>query len=137
MSTNPILIVEDEADLLTLFKLTLRQHAFTNPILTANGGRAAIQVLHEQTPAVVLLDLAMPQVNGNDVLLYMLSEPRLDQTRVVVVTAVPMRLSDEVAIRVNQTLIKPVGSRELETAVAQALNDFETTSSESHSSDAR
>jgi CheY-like chemotaxis protein len=124
MPIGPVLIVEDDPDLLTMFKTILRRTVRPELILTANGGDAALRILEEQTPAVVLLDLAMPHVSGNDVIHYILSQPRLDTSRIVVVTAVPMRLSVEGLARVSDVLTKPISPRDLESAVARFGAEF-------------
>src|SRR5579859_1592064 len=124
MPVGSILIVEDDPDLLTMFRTILRRTVRPELILTANGGDAALRVLQEQTPAVVLLDLAMPHVSGNDVIHYVLSQPRLDASRIVVVTAVPMRLSVEGLARVSDVLTKPISPRDLESAVARFGAEF-------------
>lgn len=125
MNANPILIVEDEADLLALFQVMLRRRTYPNPIITALGGKEALEVLNTEAPAVVLLDLAMPGVSGNDVIAYILANEQLSRTQIVVVTAVPMRLDEELAPRISAMLIKPVAPHDLDNAVAQALADFE------------
>jgi len=88
-------------------------------ILTANGGEAGLLLLEQHTPSVVVLDLAMPHINGNDVIHYILSQSRLDDARIIVVTAVPMRLSVEGLARVSAVLTKPVAPRELEQTVSR------------------
>jgi len=124
MTVGPVLVVEDDADLLALFKTVLKRSLNAGQILTASGGEAAIKILAETTPAVIVLDLAMPHVNGNDVIHYILSQPRLDLTRIVVVTAVPMRLSVEGLARVSDVLVKPVNPHDLEHAVSRLDAEF-------------
>ncbi len=124
MPIGPVLIVEDDPDLLTMFRTILRRTVRPELILTANGGDAALRLLETQTPAVILLDLAMPHTSGNDVIHYILSQPRLDTSRIVVVTAVPMRLSVEGLARVSDVLTKPISPRDLESAVARFGAEF-------------
>ncbi len=119
MTVGSVLIVEDDSDLLMLFRTVLKRSMSVEQIFTASGGEAAIKLLGEQTPDVIVLDLAMPHTNGNDVIHFILSQPRLDTTRIVVVTAVPMRLSVEGLGRVSQVLVKPVNPHDLEHAITQ------------------
>jgi CheY-like chemotaxis protein len=133
MPIGPVLIVEDDPDLLTMFKTILRRTVRPELILTANGGDAALRNLKAQTPSVVLLDLAMPHVSGNDVIHYVLSQPRLDSSRIVVVTAVPMRLSVEGLARVSDVLTKPISPRDLENAVARFGAEFAANASDDKS----
>lgn len=118
--TRPVLIVEDDIDLLFMFKTIIQRSISADLILTANGGEEGVALLAEHVPSVIVLDLAMPHINGNDVIHYILSDPRLDESRIIVVTAVPMRLSVEGLARVSAVLTKPVSPRELD----QIVNHF-------------
>lgn len=80
-----VMLVEDEPDLLTLFGGMMQRQGYT--VLQANGGAEAIALLRTHTPDLIVLDLAMPQVNGFDVLAMIQQTSRLDQTIVVVLTA--------------------------------------------------
>ncbi len=121
MSADLILIVEDEPDLLNLFKRIISRKDSHYEVLTANGGAEALRILAAQTPALVILDLAMPHVSGNDVIAYIRSQTRLDQTQVVLATAVPMRLDEENVGRVVQVLVKPFSPMILEEVVNKLL----------------
>ncbi len=123
MAPGNVLIVEDETDLLQLFKTVLKRSRDPQTILTAAGGAEAIRILQTETPAVIVLDMAMPYISGNDVIQYIMSEPRLDKTLILVVSAVPMLLSEESMVRVAATLIKPVTTRDLEAAVNRLLQE--------------
>ncbi|GEM_PF-1007089 len=136
MEALSVLIVEDEPDLLALFQTVLKRSRRIDTILTASGGEAAIRILKQEVPNLVILDLAMPHVSGNDVIRYILSEPRLDKMLVMVVTAVPMRLSNESIPRVAMTLIKPVSPRNLEAGVMQLLTSPHLESLESSTEEA-
>ena len=116
---RPVLIIEDDSDLLFMFKTILQRSISEENILTANGGEAGLAYLSEHTPSVIVLDLAMPHINGNDVIHYILSQSRLDDAKIIVVTAVPMRLSVEGLARVSAVLTKPVSPKELEQTVAR------------------
>ena len=61
-----VLIVDDDPQVRNILATALRQKALT--IDEAVNGRQAIDMLHENVYAVVLLDLMMPQVDGFGVL---------------------------------------------------------------------
>jgi len=116
---RPVLIVEDDTDLLFMFKTILQRSISAENILTAAGGEAGVALLAKHTPSVIVLDLAMPHINGNDVIHFILSQPHLDDAKIIVVTAVPMRLSVEGLARVSAVLTKPVAPRDLEQTVTR------------------
>jgi len=60
---SKILIVDDEIQLTTLFKFYLEEHT-DYEIFTANSGNAALKLVEQHRPDLVLLDIIMPDMNG-------------------------------------------------------------------------
>jgi signal transduction histidine kinase/DNA-binding response OmpR family regulator/HAMP domain-containing protein len=60
-----ILIVDDHEDFALAFKALLSQDGFN--VKVATGGREALDVLKSSTPALILLDLVMPGMDGFEV----------------------------------------------------------------------
>lgn len=58
-----VVVVDDEPDLILLVERILTRHGFS-VVGTAADGRAGIELVAEVQPDVVLLDLAMPEVDG-------------------------------------------------------------------------
>lgn len=62
-----VLVVDDDPDLLTLVGLQLRQHG--HRVLTAASGPEALALVAEKgAPEVAVLDVAMPEMNGLELL---------------------------------------------------------------------
>ena len=120
MSTPSILIVDDKQDLLDLFTASLRRLPYR--ILTAPSGDTALAILEQETPALILLDIAMPHVSGIDVLHRVRQVPRLDATRIIIVTAVPSRVEREDEDLFDRLIAKPITPRALEQAVLEVLS---------------
>jgi DNA-binding response OmpR family regulator len=57
-----VLIVEDDADLNRLMELDLKRHGYE--VYTARDGREGLRLFHETRPNLVLLDVALPGMNG-------------------------------------------------------------------------
>jgi two-component system chemotaxis response regulator CheY len=64
MST--ILVVDDELVFCELLKTLLKSHG--HEVLTANGGRQALEVFKQHRPQITMLDLHMPEMDGLEVL---------------------------------------------------------------------
>jgi len=57
-----ILVVDDDPDILQTLALCLSTEGYR--ILVASNGREALEVLEKEKPAVILLDLMMPVMDG-------------------------------------------------------------------------
>jgi CheY-like chemotaxis protein len=64
------------------------------PIRIAEDGAAALSIMTEEIPSLVLLDLRMPGMNGFDVLDRMRGNPRTRQVPVLILTAQILNLHD-------------------------------------------
>ena len=60
-----ILIADDEADIRRLIAVTLRRRGYT--VLEAGAGDAALELVREMRPDLVVLDVAMPGMSGLEV----------------------------------------------------------------------
>jgi DNA-binding response OmpR family regulator len=60
-----ILIVEDEEKILTVVKSFLESKGFT--VLTASNGKKAIEVFERENISLILLDLMLPELPGEEV----------------------------------------------------------------------
>ena len=80
-----ILIVDDEPDLTRLLADHLAREGYRP--LVAHDGEAALQMLNAARVDLVLLDLAMPKMNGLEFLQRLRADRRFDSLPVVVVSA--------------------------------------------------
>lgn len=65
MSKGRVLVVDDEYKIRSLLSLYLVENEYE--VMTAEGGRAALQTLARETPDVIVLDILMPDMSGLDV----------------------------------------------------------------------
>ena len=104
--TNPLaLIIEDDDQLCEIFSHALKLADFDTEI--AQDGQAALALLDKVTPAMVLLDLHLPHVAGDEILRYIRASKRLEKVRVVLATAdqiMAEALQDDVTL----ILLKPI-----------------------------
>jgi two-component system, OmpR family, KDP operon response regulator KdpE len=83
--TYSVLVVDDDPNIRGLIVAALRRDGYT--FLEAPNGRDALQLMRDQRPDVVVLDLMMPIVSGWDVLRERQSDSDLQQIPVIVVSA--------------------------------------------------
>lgn len=62
LSTKTILVVDDEPDVRTFFETALIDAGFT--VKTAADGGQAVEILKQEKPALISLDLVMPRKSG-------------------------------------------------------------------------
>jgi len=125
---KPILLVEDNPKDLELTLAALEQSQLANEVVVVRDGEEALEFLQRRgayanrntsDPAVVLLDLKLPKIDGLEVLERVKADPRLKQTPVVMLTS-SREESDLVRsyeLGVNAFVVKPVGFREFFDAI--------------------
>ena len=79
-----VMIIEDDHFLSSLMKARLEKEGFT--IVQAFDGEEAMQMLKEQLPSLIILDLIMPKVTGFEVLQMISITPQLDKVPVVILS---------------------------------------------------
>jgi DNA-binding response OmpR family regulator len=118
-----ILLAEDDVLIARIYRPRIEQAGFQ--VVVAEDGLAAMKHLKEFIPALVVLDLMMPKLNGLDVLKYIRSQPELKATPVIVFSnGFLQKLWDETsALGVQEMLLKAAAtpSRLLET-ISRILN---------------
>lgn len=86
MSDNQtILVVDDEQDLLELIEYNLKKEGFD--VLTAEDGKEGIEVARKHHPALVLLDIMMPKMDGLEVVEHMRGDEKLRHIPIIFLTA--------------------------------------------------
>jgi DNA-binding response OmpR family regulator len=105
MSDALALVIEDHEDISTLFCMVLEEAGFRTETI-AFGDEAVIR-LADVVPDVVILDLHLPGVQGDEILHQIRTDERMAGTRVIVITAytaLARTLQDEADL----VLIKPI-----------------------------
>jgi DNA-binding response OmpR family regulator len=80
-----ILLAEDDVILAELYTDRLKQEGFT--VVHANNGDDALKMVGEYRPALIILDIMMPKMNGLDVLKNLKDNPETKDIPVIIVTA--------------------------------------------------
>lgn len=83
---STILVIDDDPDALEIVTAQLRQ-LDGHTVLTANGGRAGLELIASQRPDLIILDLMMPEIDGFAVLQQLEANEATRAIPVVVLTA--------------------------------------------------
>jgi len=89
--TLTVLVVDDDPKAMEL--VAVRLAAIGASVLRANGGQEAIDLARARLPALIVLDLMMPSVNGFDVVEALRERPETSRIPIIVLTA--KRISTE------------------------------------------
>jgi CheY-like chemotaxis protein len=125
-STDPIVLVEDNEDDIVLTRRALEGNKIGNPLVIARDGAEALELLLGENgdslkPAVVLLDLHLPKIDGLSVLKRLRADPRTKLTPVVVLTSSKAE-QDVIAgyeLHANSYIRKPVDFDQFTEAIRQ------------------
>lgn len=117
-----ILLIEDDADDAELTIHALKKHHLANPIVHIDDGEKALDVLfsNRQKPALILLDLKMPRVDGIEILRKLKSDPERSDIPVVALISSKdgRRYVESFHLKADAYMIKPVDARQFTAAVA-------------------
>jgi len=80
-----VLLADDDPALRRLVSATLGAEDFD--LLQASDGEEALRVARQERPALVLLDVNMPRVDGFDVCRQLKADPLTTETKIVMLTA--------------------------------------------------
>ena len=116
MNDSIALVIEDHSDISALFCQVMEEAGFQTESITT-GDEAAVR-LTEVVPDVVILDLHLPGMQGDQILHQIRSDERLTQTRVIVITAYSA-LANTLQEEADLILIKPVSLNLLRRLVAR------------------
>lgn len=117
-----VLVADDDPDIRDLIVLKLESAGLE--VRTAVDGEEALERAADEPPAVVVLDLMMPNVDGVEVCRRLRADPATAQTPVIMLTALaqPSDVERGVAVGADDYLVKPFSPRDLLTRVNRALD---------------
>jgi DNA-binding response OmpR family regulator len=129
LPNKKILVVDDDHKIVDLAKLYLEKDGYR--VITAYDGRAALQLARREHPALIVLDLLMPEMDGRDVCRALRAESSMP---IIMLTA---RTEDEdklvgLELGADDYITKPCNFRELVARVRAVLRrtyarDYEPT----------
>jgi len=117
-----LIYVEDEQEMIDLVRLILSRRGFD--VLGANGGREGLDLIKQNLPDLVLLDLMMPDMDGWDVYQQMKADETTRDIPVIVVTAKAQSIDKVLGLhiaKVDDYISKPFSPQELVDSVEKVL----------------
>src|SRR5262245_52714462 len=126
MTTNPILIVDDNEANLKVARFALETEGFE--VRVAMNGEEALEVLHAFHPRLILMDIQLPGLDGLEITRRLKADPTTRDIVVVAVTAYAMKGDREKALRAgcDGYIAKPLDPIQLPIQVEQYLGQTPT-----------
>lgn len=121
MSKKKIVVIEDEPDILEVLSYNLKREGYE--VTTVMDGTRGLELIRQQAPDLVLLDLMLPGIDGVEVCSAIKKDPRTQSTLIVMVTAKGEE-SDIVlglGVGADDYISKPFSPRELVARVKAVL----------------
>jgi two-component system alkaline phosphatase synthesis response regulator PhoP len=125
MATRTLLVVDDEPGIAAIARDYLEQAGFR--VLTAGDGAMALRLIRAEQPALVVLDLMLPEIDGLDVLRSLRADPATRALPVILLTA-RVEEADRVSgleLGADDYVSKPFSPRELVARVRAVLRRAE------------
>jgi CheY-like chemotaxis protein len=83
--TKKILCIEDDPDMIEYIKIILGRAGYE--VIGAEGGVQGLEIMRQEQPDLILLDLMMPGMDGAEVLLRQKRDPAIRDIPVIALTA--------------------------------------------------
>jgi len=83
--THAILIIDDDANIRELLNVNLQAKGYS--VLTAENGRAGLDMIRRRPPDLVILDVMMPEADGWEVCKTIRDNPDLHALKILMLTA--------------------------------------------------
>ena len=111
--SDKILIVEDERDVAELLAHHLRKEGFAVAIV--GTGRAAFAAVKNESPALIVLDLMLPEISGLDLCRMIKSNPETENVPILMLSARIEEIDRVLGFELgaDDYVVKPFSPREL------------------------
>jgi two-component system phosphate regulon response regulator PhoB len=126
-----VLVVDDERDIVDLVRYHLTQAGYR--VITAGDGRTALESARRDRPSLIILDLMLPVLSGNDVAKSLKQDEKTREIPILMLTARSEEMDRVVGFEIgaDDYVVKPFSPRELVLRVQAILRR------ESHDDEAR
>jgi len=118
---SKILIVDDEQDIVELISYNLEKEGFKT--VKAYDGETAVRLARSEKPALMILDLMLPELNGLDVCKTIRRNPEIAKLPIIMLTAKGEEIDKIIGLEIgaDDYITKPFSVKELIARVRSIL----------------
>ncbi|WP_377477967.1 MAG: response regulator [Microcoleus anatoxicus] len=117
MAVKKVLIVDDEPNILILMEQALEKLEDEDDVelITAKNGLEALELIQEEKPDLVFLDVMMPKMSGLEVCNTVKNELKMDNVYIIMLTAKGQEYDKQsgMAVGANLYMTKPFRPKEV------------------------
>ena len=120
-----ILIIEDDRDIVETLEYNLKKESYK--VIKAHDGLAGLKQAEDKLPALIILDLMLPGIDGLEVCRRLKKNPKTASLPVIMLTAKGTETDKIVGLEVgaDDYLTKPFSNKELLARIRAILRRFE------------
>jgi DNA-binding response OmpR family regulator len=118
-----VLVVDDDPYILMSLEFLMRKSGYN--VLVARNGTEALEILDNQKPSLVLLDIMMPDVDGYEICKQIRDTPALSHTHIIFLSAKTSEADIQKGLDMGAAryITKPFSTRELVKEVKELLQE--------------
>lgn len=119
MANKKVLICDDEPNIVESVSYVVRRAGYHH--LIAEDGQSALEMAHQEMPDLIILDVRMPKLNGNQVCQQLKNNLATRNIHIIMLTAYgqPQDLAFSMACGADDFMVKPFSPRELSAKIKQ------------------
>ena len=113
MNRRKIIVIEDEPDIVEVISYSLKREGYN--VLAVDRGDESINLIRNQSPSLIILDLMLPGMDGLSVCRQLKSDPLVKDIPVIIISAKGEESDIVIGLEMgaDDYLTKPFGPREL------------------------
>ena len=120
--SKTVMIVDDEPDLLKVMSFGLKMAGYK--AITCSNSEQAVELINKEKPDLVLLDLLMPKMSGEDICKIVKSDQKLKHIPVVFLTAILCETKEKIeSIGADGYLEKPFEPEKLMEKIKELIGE--------------
>ncbi len=131
MNREKIVVIEDEPDIVEVISYNLKREGYN--VLAVDRGDESINLIRNQSPSLIILDLMLPGMDGLSVCRQLKSDPMVNDIPVIIISAKGEESDIVVGLEMgaDDYLTKPFSPRELLARVKAVLRRGQVKESQS------
>src|SRR5688572_10797073 len=106
-----VLVVDDDEMILSLMRNLLREFHFTPA--TASSGEEALELARRNPPKVILMDMKMPEMSGEELIRAFRAEAGLQNVPLLILSGEPFSRQELFQIGADGAILKPFDLKDL------------------------